>query len=114
MPSSRPLAVIAGVGAGTGSAIARCFARNGGYSIVVLARNPNNYSGVVQEINAAGGNAAGFSADVTDSESVKNAFGQIKQKYGEESLAAGIYNVGGVRFRFRYISSRIRTDKSTS
>lgn len=86
--------MIAGVGTGTGSAVARRFAK--AYSIVVLARNPENYNSIVNEINSSGGKAVGIKADVSDEKSVQNAFGQIAKEFGGENLAASIYNVGGV------------------
>ncbi len=95
MAAAKPFAIIAGVGTGTGSAIARRFAR-APYSIVVLARNPENYNGVVQEIQAAGGQAMGISADVTDPGSMQRAFGQAASEHGDSNLAAAVYNVGGV------------------
>lgn len=98
MAASKPFAVIAGVGTGTGSAVARRFAQ--AYSIVVLARNPNNYQEVVDDINSSGGKAVGISADVTDAASVQNAFGHIAKEFGESNLAASIYNVGGVSIKF--------------
>ena len=92
--ASKPFAVIAGVGTGTGSAVARRFAK--AYAIVVLARNPDNYRSVVDEINTSGGKAVGFSADVSDEKSVQKAFGQIETELGTSNLAAAVYNVGGV------------------
>ena len=94
MAASRPFTIIAGVGSGTGSALARRFAKS--YAIVVLARNPHNYQDVVDDINSSGGKAVGIGADVTDPSSVQSAFGQIATEFGESSLAASIYNVGGV------------------
>ncbi|KAI9834436.1 MAG: hypothetical protein M1826_002590 [Phylliscum demangeonii] len=88
-----PYAIIAGVGSGTGSALARRFAQ--AYSIVVLARNPDNYQPIVAEIKASGGQAVGFSTDVTDPTSVRDTFGKIAHEYGTEDLAASVYNVGG-------------------
>lgn len=92
--ASRPFAIIAGVGSGTGSALARRFAQ--AYPVVLLARNPDNIEPIVKEINSSGGEAVGISADVSDAESVQSAFGQMAHKYGEHSLAAAVYNVGGV------------------
>ncbi|KAH2331591.1 hypothetical protein KXV29_006295 [Aspergillus fumigatus] len=71
--ATKALAVIAGVGPGTGASIARRFAK--AYSVVVLSRNPANFEPLVQEINSSGGQALGISADVTDSTSVKSAKG---------------------------------------
>ena len=75
-PSSPLLAVIAGVGPGTGAAVARKFAQS--YSVVLLARSPKNYEPLVDEINKAGGHAIGISADVSNEDSMKAAFEKIK------------------------------------
>ena len=37
----------------------------------------------------------GFSADVTDPASIKNAFAQIAQAFPDAPVAAAVYNVGG-------------------
>ncbi|MCJ1236480.1 hypothetical protein MMC14_004461 [Varicellaria rhodocarpa] len=113
-PSSPLLAVIAGVGPGTGAAVARKFAQS--YSVVLLARSPKNFEPLVEEINKAGGHAIGISADVADEESMKSAFEKIKgegkglavsvvwkelvNRDGVENVqsvvegAAAVYNVG--------------------
>ncbi|KAI9803438.1 MAG: hypothetical protein M1833_000957 [Piccolia ochrophora] len=90
--ASKPFAVIAGVGGGTGASVARKFAL--AYPVALLARNPDNYGPLVQEINASGGKAVGISTDVADAASVKKAFGQITTEFGD-GLAAAVYNVGG-------------------
>ncbi|KAH1270472.1 hypothetical protein KXX33_001123 [Aspergillus fumigatus] len=83
--ATKALAVIAGVGPGTGASIARRFAK--AYSVVVLSRNPANFEPLVQEINSSGGQALGISADVTDSTSVKSAFEKIAQQKGAFNFA---------------------------
>lgn len=93
-----PIAIIAGVGPGTGAAVARRFAQT--YPVVLLARSASNYEPVVADINKSGGKAVGISADVTDEESVKGAFDQIKQgglwkDGGEFGVAAAVFNLGG-------------------
>lgn len=93
-------AIIAGVGPGTGAAVARKFAA--AYPVILLARNPANYEAVVSEINQSGGAATGIITDVSDEESVKKAFLKIEETYvkgkdGSEQgrLAAAVFNVGG-------------------
>jgi len=53
------------------------------YPVALLARNPDNYKDIVDEINKSGGKAIGISTDVSDSASVKAAFKQIEQELGE-------------------------------
>ncbi|PYH97987.1 NAD(P)-binding protein [Aspergillus ellipticus CBS 707.79] len=91
--ASKPFAIIAGVGPGTGASIARRFAK--AYSVVVLARNPDNFQPVVDEINSAGGQATGISTDLSDSAGVKSAFEKIAQQYLGSALAAAVFNSGG-------------------
>ncbi|PYI04519.1 NAD(P)-binding protein [Aspergillus sclerotiicarbonarius CBS 121057] len=91
--ATKPFAIIAGVGPGTGASIARRFAKS--YPIVVLARNPQNYQSVVDEINSSGGQATGISTDLSDSKGVKSAFEQIKAQFSGSSLAAAVFNSGG-------------------
>lgn len=93
-----PIAIIAGVGPGTGAAVARRFAQT--YPVVLLARSASNYEPVVDEINKSGGKAVGISADITDEESVNGVFDQIKKgdlwkDGGEFGVAAAVFNLGG-------------------
>jgi NAD(P)-dependent dehydrogenase (short-subunit alcohol dehydrogenase family) len=84
--ASKLIAVVAGVGPGTGAAIAKKFALK--YPVVLLARNPENYESLVQEINSSGGKAIGVSTDVSDSTSVQNAFKKVKAEFGDNVGAA--------------------------
>jgi NADP-dependent 3-hydroxy acid dehydrogenase YdfG len=60
-----------------------------------LARNPDNFDPVVQEINANGGQAFGISTDVSDSKSVNAAFDSIAAQYPTSKVAAAVFNTGG-------------------
>lgn len=94
MSSQKLWAVVAGVGPGTGAAVARRFGKS--YSVALLARNPANYEDLVKEINSSGGKAVGISTDCADESAVKKAFEQIKKEDGfQGNLAAAVYNVGG-------------------
>jgi len=90
-------AIVAGVGSGTGRSLAIKFSSS--YSVVLIARKPENYESVVAEIRKAGGQAIGISVDVADSQAVAAAFETIKKEYGNAQLAAAVYNVGGGFFR---------------
>ncbi|KAI9847087.1 MAG: hypothetical protein M1837_003205 [Sclerophora amabilis] len=93
MAATKPLAIIAGVGPGTGASVARRF--SSAYNIAVLARSSDSYNGIVSEINDSGGKAVGYNVDVSDEKSVQTAFGRIGQELGSAGLAAAVYNVGG-------------------
>lgn len=78
--SSRLVAVVAGVGRGTGSAIAHKFASQ--YPVICLARNPESYEEVVSEINKSGGNAIGVKTDLSSAKSVKSSFDRLEKELG--------------------------------
>lgn len=88
-----PIAIIAGVGPGTGASVARKFAQT--YPVVLLARTSASYEPLVQEINKSGGKAIGISTDVSDSASVKAAFGKISDEFGAVGAAAAVFNASG-------------------
>lgn len=91
--ASKAFAIVAGVGPGTGAACARRFAKS--YPVVLMARNPDNYEGLVQEINKSGGKAIGISTDVSSVESVDAAFEKIKAEYKDAACAAAVFNASG-------------------
>ncbi|KAJ9199478.1 hypothetical protein DTO166G4_5490 [Paecilomyces variotii] len=91
--AAKAIAIVAGVGSGTGASIARKFAKS--YPVVLLSRNPTNYQPIVEEINAAGGKAVGFSTDLADLKSVQSTFDKIAKEFPSALLAAAIFNPGG-------------------
>ncbi|KAJ9303058.1 hypothetical protein DTO271G3_432 [Paecilomyces variotii] len=91
--AAKAFAIVAGVGSGTGASIARKFAKS--YPVVLLSRNPTNYQPIVEEINAAGGKAVGFSTDLADLKSVQSTFDKIAKEFPSSLLAAAIFNPGG-------------------
>ncbi|KXS96330.1 hypothetical protein AC578_9369 [Pseudocercospora eumusae] len=90
---SKAIAIVAGVGPGTGASVARRFAA--AYPVVLLARNPENYESLAKEINSNGGKAIGISTDVGSQESIGNAFKQIEEEFGNAPIAAATFNAGG-------------------
>lgn len=86
MANSKAYAIIAGVGPGTGAAIAKKFAQ--AYSVVLLARSTSSYSSLAKEINDSGGDAIGVSTDVSSPESIKNVLKEIDAKFGPDSTCA--------------------------
>ncbi len=91
--ASKAIAIVAGVGPGTGAAVARKFAA--AYPVVLLARNPANYESLVEEINKSGGKAMGISTDVSSPESLKAAFDKVKEEHKDATIAAAIFNASG-------------------
>ncbi|PNS18428.1 hypothetical protein CAC42_6245 [Sphaceloma murrayae] len=96
-PASKAWAVVAGVGPGTGAAVARKFGLE--YPVALLARSPENYEPLVKEINDTGGKAIGISTDVADANSVTSAFRKIESEFGSHGCAAAIFNASGRFFR---------------
>jgi NAD(P)-dependent dehydrogenase (short-subunit alcohol dehydrogenase family) len=92
--ASKLIAIVAGVGPGTGASVARKFAK--AYPVVLLARKPENFESLANEINSSGGKAIGISTDVSDSSSLKNAIETIKKEFGNDvAAAAAIFNASG-------------------
>jgi NAD(P)-dependent dehydrogenase (short-subunit alcohol dehydrogenase family) len=88
--ASKLIAVVAGVGPGTSAAVVRKFAAT--YPIALLARNPDNYNPLVEEITKAGGKAIGVQTDVSSESSVKSAFEKIKGELGDAGIAVSHYD----------------------
>tara|TARA_R110002003_G_scaffold30_3_gene1817 strand:- start:15792 stop:16484 length:693 start_codon:yes stop_codon:yes gene_type:complete len=92
--ASKLIAVVAGVGPGTGASVARKFAK--AYPVVLLARKPENFESLANEINSSGGKALGISTDVSDASSLKHAVDAIKKEFGNDvGAAAAIFNASG-------------------
>jgi NAD(P)-dependent dehydrogenase (short-subunit alcohol dehydrogenase family) len=85
-------AIVAGVGPGTGAALARAFAKEG-YVVGLLSRHADSSQPVAEEIRASGGKALAVQADVTDRRSVQAAVAQIRQSLGPVTALA--HNAGG-------------------
>lgn len=91
--ASKAFAVVAGVGPGTGASCARRFAK--AYPVALLARSPENFESLAEEINKSGGKAIGISTDVSSEDSVKAAFKKIQEEFGSANCAAAIFNASG-------------------
>src|ERR1700688_1430934 len=79
MPSDnkRPVAVVIGVGAGLGAALARRFAQ--GYRVAMIARSEDYLVNLAKEIAPAGGEAFPIPANVASPEEIKGAFDKIRR-----------------------------------
>ncbi|SPN99263.1 uncharacterized protein DNG_02300 [Cephalotrichum gorgonifer] len=65
------------------------------YPVVLLARNPDNYTSIIKEIQESGGKALGITADATDPASLSSALETVKKELPGATAAAAIYNVNG-------------------
>jgi 3-oxoacyl-[acyl-carrier protein] reductase len=87
--------LITGAGRGIGRALAVGFAEQGA-SVACLARTPRDIEKTVGEVIAAGGSAAGIPCDVTDLNSVENAYRCTEDALGGIDIViinAGVNNV---------------------
>lgn len=98
---SRPLALVTGVGPGTGSAIARRLSA-GGYEVAMLARSKDRLSTFEREI----ANTKAFACDVTDEVQLDAALAMVRQQIGEPSVL--VHNaVGGAWGSFLDIDPKV-------
>ncbi|KAE8148742.1 NAD(P)-binding protein [Aspergillus avenaceus] len=101
---TKPIAIIAGAGPGTGASVARRFAKT--YPVVLLARTPANLDPLVKKIEQDGGSAVGIPADVTNPESWTSTMDQIKKQFGSDlTVAAAIVNVASKFSRSSFLES---------
>lgn len=85
-------AIVAGVGPGLGSSLARALAREG-YAIGLFSRHSESSEPVAAEIRASGGKALLVPVDVTDREAVFPAVDRVRSELGAISVLA--YNASG-------------------
>ena len=98
---SRPLAIVTGVGPGTGSAIARRFAA-GGYSVAMLARNAERLAALESQI----ANAKAYACDVTNELQLDATLAAINRELGHLSVL--VHNaVGGAWGNFLEIEPEV-------
>ncbi len=86
------VAIIAGVGPGTGAAIARAFAKEG-YAVGLLSRHAESSAPVANEIRARGGKALIIPCDVAKQQNVQAAATEICRKLGPVTALA--HNASG-------------------
>lgn len=72
--STRPLALVAGVGDGLGKAVARRFAR-AGHRVVLVARKEEKLQRIAGEIAAEGGDAVARPADLRFEDQIRRRGG---------------------------------------
>lgn len=96
MTTAQKVCLIVGAGDGTGSALARQFAK-AGYSVCVTRRTPDANTVLVNQIQERGGRAQAFVLDARREEQVVELFNKVEVEVG--AIEVVIFNVGGnVRF----------------
>ena len=85
------VALVVGAGDATGAAIARRFAREG-YTTCMTRRNADKLQPVVDQIQAAGGDARAFASDARKEEQVAELVEHIESKIGP--IEVFVFNIG--------------------
>jgi NAD(P)-dependent dehydrogenase (short-subunit alcohol dehydrogenase family) len=91
--STKPVLLVTGASRGIGAATARLAAQQGWVVVVNYARDGNAAAAVVQDIQAAGGQAQAVACDVADEAQVLALFAQIDARWGRLD---GLVNNAGV------------------
>ncbi len=86
-----PVALITGVGPGTGTALAKRFGE-GGYSVAMLARSKNRLDALEGEVE----HSAGFVCDVSDPAALTKTVAEIESRMGAPEIV--IHNAVGGAF----------------
>ncbi len=87
----KKVALVIGAGTSLGSAVARCFARDG-LTAVVARRTGEELSTLKKEIEDFGGTCHPFSLDARKEDDVINLINKIESEIGEIEVA--VYNIG--------------------
>jgi short-subunit dehydrogenase len=98
---NRPLALVTGVGPGTGSAIVRRLSA-GGYDVAMLARKQDRLAALEREI----ANTRAFPCDVADEAQIDSTLATVRQQMGEPSVL--VHNaIGGAFGSFLEIDPKV-------
>ncbi len=92
--SSKPVAVITGVGPGLGAALARRFAAT--YAVAILARNADYLKALARELRDSGAAVLELVCDVSDRAQIADAFRAIRKDLGDPEVL--LYNAGSGKF----------------
>ncbi|GFE75107.1 SDR family oxidoreductase [Novosphingobium sp. TCA1] len=92
------VALVTGASSGIGEAAALCLAEAGA-TVVVCARRAERLSGLVEQIEAAGGKALAIPGDMTVEDDARGAVAQTVAAFGRIDIlinSAGIMEAGGI------------------
>ena len=82
MSGEAPVAVVAGVGSGTGEALVRRFAE-GGYRVAMIARKAERLERIAGDV----ADAVGYGCDMADVDGFRDTLNKIKQEMGSPKVA---------------------------
>jgi NAD(P)-dependent dehydrogenase (short-subunit alcohol dehydrogenase family) len=88
--SSKPVAVVTGVGPGLGAALIRRFATS--YAVAILARKGDYLKALAGEIRGSGATVLDLPCDVSDPAQITEAFRATRTDLGEPEVL--LYNAG--------------------
>jgi NAD(P)-dependent dehydrogenase (short-subunit alcohol dehydrogenase family) len=86
----KPVAVVIGVGPGTGASLARRFAKQ--YAVAINARSADYLKTLGEDLRTGGGQALEIPADIGDPKQVAEAFSRVRAELGEPEIL--LYNAG--------------------
>lgn len=89
--SRSPVCVVTGVGAGTGAAVCRRFAREG-YQVAMLARSPERLAELAREIPGT----TAYPTDVTDEVALRETLQTVRAQLGPAEVL--VHNAGNASF----------------
>ncbi|MFP3499596.1 SDR family NAD(P)-dependent oxidoreductase, partial [Pseudomonas sp. SIMBA_059] len=81
MSQHKKIALVTGAGSGIGRAVALALLEDG-FSLVLAGRRIEPLQAVVEQIQAAGGEALAVATDVRDEQSVAQLFATIEEVHG--------------------------------
>lgn len=79
---------------GIGAATARRLAREGA-RVAVLSRTPEDIQDLVDEIEAGGGTACGIAGDISDADSMRDAYAKLIDTYGRLDIVFANAGING-------------------
>ena len=98
---NRPVAVVTGVGPGTGSAIVRRLSA-GGYTVAMLARNRERLAALERDVQ----NTKAYACDVSDEAAIETTIADLQRDMGAPSVL--VHNaVGGAWGSFQDIDPKV-------
>jgi len=101
---TKKVALVIGAGTSLGSAVAKCFAKDG-LTAVVARRTGEELATLKKEIEDFGGICHPFSLDARKEEDVTNLINKIENEIGEIEVA--VYNIGAnIRFGIKETTSQ--------
>ena len=89
MSSTKPLAIIYGVGPGLGLSLASAFLPT--HSLAIVSRSLSRLEPLVDELKKQGGDVKAFASDSSE-EGLKSAFDKIKAEFQGREVSVGCWN----------------------